>query len=193
MSTERTGKIVYFTDKGPSNTGRTIECAVACCREQSIAKIVVASSSGETALKLRKMADPACEVIAVTYCAGSRFADKVEAFNANRQKVEKAGIKIVRGIHALSATERTFENKYGAKFIPLNLVSDSLRMFGQGMKVCVEIAIMAAEHGFVTPSEEIVVLGGSGTGADTAVVLQPAFAAKMFDLKIQQILCKPLG
>ena len=139
------------------------------------------------------MADPACEVIAVTYCAGSRFADKVEAFNANRQKVEKAGIKIVRGIHALSATERTFENKYGAKFIPLNLVSDSLRMFGQGMKVCVEIAIMAAEHGFVTPSEEIVVLGGSGTGADTAVVLQPAFAAKMFDLKIQQILCKPLG
>jgi hypothetical protein len=193
MSTERTGEIVYFTDKGPSNTGRTIECAVDCCREQSIAKIVVASSSGETALKLREMADPACEVIAVTYCAGSRFADKVEAFNANRQKVEKAGIKIVRGIHALSATERTFENKYGAKLIPLNLVSDSLRMFGQGMKVCVEVAIMAAEHGFVTPSEEIIVLGGSGTGADTAVVLRPAFAAAMFDLKIQQILCKPLG
>jgi hypothetical protein len=193
MSTERTGKIVYFTDKGPNNTGRTIECAVACCREQSIAKIVVASSSGETALKLREMADPACEVIAVTYCAGSRFADKVEAFNANRQKAEEVGIKIVRGIHALSATERTFENKYGAKLIPLNLVSDSLRMLGQGMKVCVEVAIMAAEHGFVTPSEEIVVLGGSGSGADTAVVLRPAYAAAMFDLKIRQILCKPLG
>ena len=107
--------------------------------------------------------------------------------------VEEAGIKIVRGIHALSATERTFENKYSAKLIPLNLVSDALRMLGQGMKVCVEISIMAAEHGFVTPRDDVVVLGGSGKGADTAVVLQPAYAAEMFDLKIRQILCKPLG
>jgi hypothetical protein len=193
MSTENKGTIVYFKNRGPENTGRTIECAVECCRAQSIKQIVVASSTGETALKVREAADPDCEVIAVTYCAGSRFADKVEAFNANRERVEEAGIKIVRGIHALSATERTFENKYGAKLIPLNLVSDALRMFGQGMKVCVEIAIMAAEHGFVKPCDEVVVLGGSGKGADTAVVLQPAYAADMFDLKIRQILCKPLG
>ena len=98
----------------------------------------------------------------------------------------------MQGIHALSATERTFENKYSTKLIPLNLVSDSLRMFGQGMKVCVEIAIMAAEHGFVTPPDDVVVLGGSGKGADTAVVLRPAYAAEMFDLRIRQILCKPL-
>ncbi len=192
MSTEREEKIIYFTDKGPNNTGRTIECAVARCRAQSINQIVVASSTGKTALKVREAADPGCEVIAVTYCAGSRFADKVEAFNINRQRVEEAGIKIVRGIHALSATERAFENKYGAKFIPLNLVSDSLRMLGQGMKVCVEVAIMAAEHGFVTPRDDVVVLGGSGKGADTAVVLHPAYAAEMFDLRIRQILCKPL-
>ena len=193
MSTNSEGKIVYFKNKGPENTGDTIECALACCRAQAINQIVVASSTGETALKVREAADPGCEVIAVTYCAGSRFADKVEAFNANRQRVEEAGIKIVRGIHALSATERTFENKYGTKLIPLNLVSDALRMLGQGMKVCVEISIMAAEHGFVTPRDDVVVLGGSGKGADTAVVLQPAYAAEMFDLKIRQILCKPLG
>ena len=108
-------------------------------------------------------------------------------------ELENAGIEIVRGIHALSATERTFENKYAAKFIPLNLVSDTLRMFGQGMKVCVEIAIMAAEHGFVSPNDDVVVIGGSGHGADTAVVLRPAYAAALFDLRIRQILCKPMG
>ena len=193
MITNSEGKIIYFKNKGPENTAPAIACAVNCCREQSMSKIIVASSTGETALKVREAAGPDHEIIAVTYCAGSRFADKVQAFNANRQKVEEADIKIVRGIHALSATERTFENKYATKLIPLNLVSDSLRMFGQGMKVCVEIAIMAAEHGFVCPDEEIVVLGGSGKGADTAVVLKPAYAADMFDLKIRQILCKPLG
>jgi hypothetical protein len=185
--------IVYFADRGPANTGRTIACALACCREQSIGTIVVASSSGETALKVRRAAGPECGVIAVTYGAGSRFVEEVEAFNANRQRLEAAGINIVRGIHALSATERTFENKYAAKFIPLNLVSDSLRMLGQGMKVCVEVAIMAAEHGCITPAEDVVVIGGSGEGADTAVVLRPAYAAAMFDLRILQILCKPLG
>ena len=193
MSTDQEKKIIYFANKGPGNTERTIACAVACCREQSISRIVVASSSGETALKVREKADPACEIIAVTYGAGSRFVEEVEAFNANRSRLEDAGIKIVRGIHALSATERTFENKYATKLIPLNLVSDALRMLGQGMKVCVEVAIMAAEHGFVTPREDVVVIGGSGEGADTAVVLRPAYAAAMFDLRIRQILCKPLG
>ncbi len=192
MNTAKEKKIIYFADGGHANTEATIACAVACCREQSIPKIVVASSSGETALKVRQAADPACEVVAVTYGAGSRFTGEVEAFNANRPRLESAGIKIVRGIHALSGTERTFENKYAAKFIPLNLVSDSLRMFGQGMKVCVEVAIMAAEHGFITPAENVVVIGGSGEGADTAVVLRPAYAAAMFDLRIRQILCKPL-
>jgi hypothetical protein len=193
MHTDMEKTIVYFADKGPADTERTIACAIACCAEQSIGKIVVASSSGETALKVRAAAGSACEVIAVTYGAGSRFVEEVKAFNANRPRLESAGIKIVRGIHALSATERTFENKYGAKFIPLNLVSDSLRMLGQGMKVCVEVAIMAAEHGFITPPEDVVVIGGSGEGADTAVVLRPAYAAAMFDLRIRQILCKPLG
>jgi uncharacterized protein len=193
MNTTVEQNIVYFSDKGSAHTAPTIDCAVACCRAQAIGTIVVASSSGETALKVRDAAGPGLKVIAVTYGAGSRFVEEVEAFNKNRGRLESAGIEIVRGIHALSATERTFENKYAAKFIPLNLVSDTLRMFGQGMKVCVEIAIMAAEHGFVSPNDDVVVIGGSGHGADTAVVLRPAYAASLFDLRIRQILCKPMG
>jgi len=193
MNTDIEKTIIYFAERGSANTDPTIACATACCREQSISKIVVASSSGETALKVREAADPACEIIAVTYGAGSRFVEKVKAFNTNRPRLEAAGIRIVRGIHALSATERTFENKYATKLIPLNLVADSLRMLGQGMKVCVEIAIMAAEHGCITPGEDVVAIGGSGQGADTAVVLRPAYAAAMFDLRIRQVLCKPLG
>jgi hypothetical protein len=64
-------------------------------------------------------------------------------------------------------------------------------MFSQGVKVCVEIVIMAAEHGFVTPDEDVVVVGGSGHGADTALIMKPVFAEDLFKAKIKALLCMP--
>ena len=84
-----------------------------------------------------------------------------------------------------------FETKYKSQFLPLNIVADTLRMFCHGVKVCVEIAVMAAEHGYISPDEEVVAIAGSHHGADTAVVLKPAYAADMFKTKITQLLCMP--
>jgi hypothetical protein len=66
-----------------------------------------------------------------------------------------------------------------------------LRMFSQGTKVCVEVAVMAAEHGFITPDEDAVVVARSGHGADTAVVPGPGYAASMFDTKFRAVLRMP--
>jgi hypothetical protein len=184
-------KTTYFDAEGPDNTDRALDIAVACCRAGTIKKIVVASSSGSTALKLKDKAGDAIQVIAVTYGAGSRFTEEVEAFNSNYKTLLSRGITTVRGVHALSGAERTFENKYKTGFMPLNLVADTLRMFSQGMKVCVEVALMAAEAGHISPREDVVVLGGSGEGADTAVLLKPGYAATMFDIKIREVLCMP--
>jgi uncharacterized protein len=191
MSKGVEGKIFYFEKKGSVNTDRALDIALACCEEKGIRKIVVASSTGKTALRLHDKAKPSIEVIAVTYGAGSKYREEVEEFNRNRETLVEKGIRVVRGIHALSATERTFENKYKSGFIPLNIVADTLRMFSQGMKVCVEVAVMAAEAGFITPDEEVVVVGGSGTGADTAVIMKPAYAAGMFETKFKAVLCMP--
>jgi hypothetical protein len=185
------GWTYYFDKKGPANTSRTLEIANSYCIEHKIKKIVIASSSGETAMKLKKIADDSIELIAVTYSAGSRFREDVEAFNKNKASLMEKGIKIVRGLHALSGVERGFENKYKTGYIPLNIVADTLRMFSQGVKVCVEIAVMAAEHGIITPDEDIIAVGGSGTGADTAVLMRPAYAANIFDTRIKAILCIP--
>ncbi len=184
--------VFYFEQKGPVNTDKTLDIALASCEKRRISKIVVASSRGDTALKLAAKAKPSLELIAVTYSAGSRFADDVQQFNQNADVLVAKGIRIVRGIHALSGTERAFENKYKNKFTPLNIVADTLRMFCHGVKVCVEIAVMAAEHGFITPDEDVVAIGGSHHGADTAVVLKPAYAADMFATRIRQILCMPM-
>ena len=185
------GKVFYFEKKGAVNTEGALEIALACCEEKGIRKIVVASSTGKTALLLRDKAKSSIEVIGVTYSAGSKYREEVEEFNRNREAMIKKGIHVVRGLHALSATERAFENKYKSGLLPLNIVADTLRMFSQGMKVCLEVAVMAAEAGFVTPDEDIVVLGGSGHGADTAVIMKPAYAASMFDTRFKAVLCMP--
>jgi hypothetical protein len=193
MSGTTEKKIIYFDSQGEHNTDAALDTAVAYCRAGGLRKIVLASSSGATALKLKQKAGAEIEVIAVTYGAGSRFTDEVEQFNKNRDALMKAGITIVRGVHALSGVERTFENKYKTGFLPLNLVSDTLRLFSQGMKVCVEVSIMAAEAGHISPQQDVVVLGGSGEGADTAVLMKPAYAASLFSLKIKEIICMPRG
>ena len=191
MSKGVESRIFYFTEKGAVNTDKTLDIVLACCEERGIKKIVVASSTGKTALKLQAKANPSIEIIAVTFGAGSKYVEEVKEFAGNRSLLEEKGVRIVKGIHALSATERTFENKYRSGFIPLNIVADTLRMFSQGMKVCVEVAVMAAEHGFINPEEDVVVAGGSGHGADTAVVMRAGYAASMFDTKLKAVLCMP--
>jgi hypothetical protein len=184
-------QIFYFDKKGPDNTDKTLDLALACCQDRGIHKIVVASSRGQTALKLHSMASLSVEIIAVTYGAGSRYTDDLEEFNKNQATLVENNIRIVRGLHTLSGAEKTFENKYKTRFTPLNVVADTLRMFCHGVKVCVEIAVMAAEHGFIRTDEEVVVVAGSHHGADTALVLQPAFAANIFDTRIRRLLCMP--
>ena len=191
MSKGTEGKVLYFEKKGTVNTDRTLEIALACCEDKGIKKVVVASSTGKTALRLREKAKASVEIIAVTYGAGSKYREEVEEFNRNRETLAKKGIQTVRGLQGLSATERAFENKYKSGLLPLNIVADTLRMFSQGMKVCLEVALMAAEAGFITPDEEVVVIAGSGTGADTAVIMKPAYAASMFDTRFKAILCMP--
>ncbi len=183
--------VSYFAKKGPVNTEKTLEIALSRGKEANIEKIVVASSTGETALKLHKMAENSVKIIAVTYNAGSRFHKEVEQFNKNHETLLQKEILVVRGLHAFSGTEKGFSEHYKTNLLPLNVVADTLRMFSQGVKVCVEIAVMAAEHGFVTPDEEIVAVGGSGHGADTALIMKPVFAADLFDAKIKELLCMP--
>lgn len=142
-------------------------------------------------MKLHEKAPAEIDIIVVTYSAGSRFPEVVKQFLENRDDIMAKGITIVRGMHSLSATEKAFQNKYKTGMMPLNIVADSLRMFCHGIKVCVEIAIMAAEAGHITPHQDVVATAGSHRGADTAVVLKPAYAANMFETKIRALLCMP--
>ncbi len=98
---------------------------------------------------------------------------------------------IVTAGHALSGAERSFSRKYGG-YGPTEIVADTLRMFGQGTKVCVEISTMALDAGKIPYQEKVLAIAGNGSGANTALVLTPASSNALLDTKIHEILCKGL-
>ena len=75
--------------------------------------------------------------------------------------------------------------------VPGEIMAGTLSVFCRGMKVAAEVTLMAADAGLVRCDEEVIAIAGSGRGADTAVVVQPANTGRFFDLKIKEIICKP--
>jgi hypothetical protein len=64
-------------------------------------------------------------------------------------------------------------------------------MFGQGIKVGVEIATMALDAGLIPFGVSVIAVGGSVRGADSAIILKPAHAKDILSTRIEEILCKP--
>jgi hypothetical protein len=75
---------------------------------------------------------------------------------------------------------------------PAQWVANFLRAFCQGVKVCVEILLMAGNAGLVAEGEEVIVVAGTGRGADTALVMSGATSGNLKAMHISRILCKPL-
>jgi len=177
-------KTVYFEKPGgEENTAKTLALAKARAGELGIKKVVVASTVGDTAVKAVKVFN-GYKVIIVTHVTGFREPNTQEFTDENRKIVEKKGGIIVTAAHAFGAIHHSL----GATG---DIITMTLRTFGQGMKVACEIAAMAADAGFVRTDEEIICIAGTGRGADTAVVLQPSNAQRFFNLKVKEIICKP--
>lgn len=108
-----------------------------------------------------------------------------------KKEITSNDAKIFSGIHALSSIERAIRKDFGT-IQPLELVANVLRLFGEGTKVAVEITLMAADAGLIPMDKDIIAVGGTGNGADTALRIRPAHAASFFGLRIKEVLAKPL-
>ena len=184
--------ITYFEEQGNDYTDDLIK-AVKDKLESSgdIKRILIASSTGQSALKLyAALDDEDIEIINVTHHMGFKEDNVADISDEMIKKLEDVGIRTYIGAHAFSGAARGVTNKYGG-FSPLDVVADTLRMFSHGIKVSAEISIMAADAGLVPVGEKIIAIGGRGHGVDTAVILTPVNAKNLFDLKFHEIIAMP--
>ncbi|MGE5543686.1 MAG: hypothetical protein ACM3UW_01810, partial [Bacillota bacterium] len=69
--------------------------------------------------------------------------------------------------------------------------AQTLRMFGQGVKVAIEIATMAKDAGMIPHDTEVVSIAGTATGADSAIVVLPAHSNYFWETQVREIICMP--
>jgi len=182
-------KIVYFAEPGSQNTDEVLRIARLRAEELGIKTILVASTTGDTAVKAVE-AFEGMRVVAVSHFTGMREPNIQEFIEENRQKVVSRRGVVLTTTHAFSGLSRAMRKKFNM-YLFEEVVANTLRIFGQGMKVACEITLMAADAGLVRTDEDVISIGGTGRGADTALVLHPVNSEDFFDLKVKEILCKP--
>lgn len=182
-------KTVYFEKPGRENSQATLDIARRRADELGIKTIVVASTRGYTAVQAVEVFR-GLKVVVVTAQTGFTEPDVQRFKEENRRIVEEKGGVILTTSHAFAGVSRAVRSRFDTLAIG-DTIASVLRIFGAGMKVACEITLMAADCGLVRSDEEIIAIGGSGGGADTAVVLKPVNSQKFFDIRINEILCKP--
>ena len=183
--------ITYFEKEGNDYTDELIKAVLDKLEiADNINRILIASASGKSALKLREVVGDDIEIVNVTHHMGFSGENESDISEEMIEKLENAGVKTYFGCHAFSGAARGVTNKYGG-YSPLDVVADTLRMFSHGIKVACEISIMAADAGLIPVGEEIIAIGGRGHGVDSAVILTPVNAKNLFDMQIHEIIAMP--
>lgn len=179
---------MYFENPGKENTEKCVELALKRVEELNVKYMVVASTTGYTIQKVMER-DPSMNVVCVTHSIGFR-KDREDEFELNREELVEKGVKVLTTTHLMAGLNRGVRNRYGGTTYS-DVVADTLRMFSQGVKVCVEIAVMALDSGLIPVNEEVVAIGGTGRGADTALVVVPAHSQNFFETRILEVICMP--
>jgi uncharacterized protein len=176
-------KVTYFEKVGKENTETTLKLALERTKARGIKKVVMASTLGDTArLAANLWQHESIKLIVVPHqfgFAGMNFDPEL------KKELEKQGHIVHFG------TMLFHTDKFYGMDTP-TIMANLLRTFSQGMKVVVEILLMAADGGHVEIGEKVVVVAGSGRGADTAIVAAASTSTHLADLHIEEIICKPL-
>lgn len=188
----------YFDKPGPQNTQDVIEIVKERAESTGIKEVVVASITGETALSFAKVLVGKTNVICVSG-APYRREWKLEwpcIKPEYGKELEKLGVPIVERAPYVFRSS-VLEGSRWAAIFPELLVREILYCFSQGLKVAVEVVLMAVASGWVEPYQDAIGVGGTARGADTAAVIKATYPAMMFSkdakkrLEIRQIIAIP--
>lgn len=170
-------EITYFTEYGSHNTGKVIEAVKTRLQKRDIKTVVVASTSGETGVTFLKELKNSAEVIVVSH---------KEMYPQYKDKITELGGIYVDKTHLPLHTEG------------MDDVRETFRTFGQGFKVAIEVILIAADKGEITLYEDVIGVGGTNRGSDTAIIARATKTEEVFtkdktrNLEVREVLAMPL-
>ncbi|MFW9938162.1 MAG: hypothetical protein ACFFD5_10975 [Candidatus Thorarchaeota archaeon] len=189
-------EVTYFEKGGPQNTDKALEIAKKYAEEFNIKDIVLASTTGTVAEKAFQFFNPnKYNVVIITHAYYFVNSSTRQEFPEEKLKELKSkGLKFHIGTHAMSGIERGLRIKKEA-WIFVDMFARILgKQFSQGVKVCIEIASTVVDAGLIPDLErDIIVVAGTGRGADTVCLIKPAPTSEFKELRVKAILAKPLN
>jgi len=193
-------QVYYFNEPGEGDTQLVIEAVSQRLEAGGVDKVIVASDSGETAAKFAANLKGKAELFCVSGGPGRRArGEEWPCLKQElKQEMERLGVVIIDRAPSVFHSS-VLETAEGVGAFPERLMKETLYCFGQGMKVAVEVALMAVSSGYVAPYQDVIAVGGSGTGADTAIVLRATYPSVLFDkdpskkMEIKEIIAMPIA
>ena len=184
--------VTYYERTGKLNTENTLNIAKKYAKEFSVKNIIVASTTGYTGLEATEIFDSKeYNLVVVSHSAGFKERGFQELSEENRREIEERGAKVLTCTHAFAGVERAFRLKLNM-WQPVETFARTVRfVFGEGIKVVMEITMMAADAGLITLDEDVIAIAGTGRGADTACIIKPEYTSNFLDMRLKAILCKP--
>lgn len=178
---------IVFEKAGSANTAEVVKITLERAKEIGINTVVVASNSGTTA---ELFLDQGLNVICVTHHVGFSGPGIDEMGKERREALAARGVKLLTSTHLFAGIDRALRLQSGGLY-PAEIVAQSLRLLGQGVKVGVECAVMALDAGLIEFGKPVISVAGTGRGADTAIVLTPEHSNLFFKTRVHEVLCKP--
>jgi len=183
-------KVIALINTDHLESEQVIQIAQTICNDRNITDVIVASTQGTTGLAVVKaFSETDMNVIVVAHSVGFRSANTNEFQPEILREIEDLGGSVLFGTMPFHSINDAVRSKMGSSLT--TLIADTLRMMGQGTKVCVEIVAMACDAGFVPSDKPILAIAGTGRGADTVLLIRSANSRRFFDLKILEVIAKP--
>ncbi|MFQ6076269.1 MAG: pyruvate kinase alpha/beta domain-containing protein [Candidatus Bathyarchaeia archaeon] len=196
------GKVVrevyFFDEPGEQNTDDVVEAVAKRVEAGGIGHVIVASTSGETATRFAKALEGKAKIFCVSEAPYRReWNEEWPCLKPRyREELEKLGVTIIDRVSYVFHSS-VLENAKLEGVAPEQLVKETLYSLGQGLKVAVEVVLIAVSQGYVEPYQDVIGVGGSGEGADTAAVIHATYPAQIFHkesgkrLEIREIIAMP--
>jgi hypothetical protein len=181
----------YFDKPGEENSAAVFRIAGERAKALGTHTILVASTTGATGAKVAVFFGE-YDLVVVTHAYGFRAIPGNQDLQPKyRADIEAAGARILTCPEPFCSVGWAVHKKVGGCDVE-EVIACVYRTFGEGVKVAVEITLMASDAGLVGPGQEVIAIAGTHRGADTAIVALPAHTRNFLALlEIREILCRP--
>lgn len=155
--------------------------------------IVVASTSGKTAMSFHKaLKGTGANLVIVTHSVGFKEPGHDEFDPEIRRLLVKADVSIHTGTILTHSIEKSIMDDFRGIY-PGYLIANTLRRFGEGTKVAMEIVMEACDAGLIPEDEEVLSVGGTYRGSDTVLLIRSKASKRFLELDVLEILARPRG